>query len=360
MGYFSFFFLLIALFSLKNAGARQQLFFEQLNIADGLSHSLISGCVEDQKGFMWFATQDGINRYDGYGFKVYQSGEGPRHPSSSWINSIYMDKKDQIWILFQGSGINRFDTHKDLFYNYKTGGDNVGSISTNVIQPLNSSLFNMFYEDVNDQLWIGSQNGLNFYHRESDTFTVFQNKPGNPLSLIDNRIISLDGDHEGNIWIGTQRGLSKFEVKNQKFINFYKKELFKSNNDSVISIVKVLNDSTVIAGSPIGGAVLIELNKSTGNYIFTNILTKSTIINEEASIMSIYQTTQGRILVGMIGGLYELSKHDDQWNSRLLNSTLGYKINKVYVFGIQLPAQFDGWTVIFQPADDVQLNIFIF
>ncbi|MBN2806341.1 MAG: response regulator [Prolixibacteraceae bacterium] len=329
MGHFSFFLLLIALFTFQGVGARQQLFFEQLNIADGLSHSLISGCVEDQKGFMWFATQDGINRYDGYGFKVYQSGEGPRHPSSSWINSIYMDKKDQIWILFQGSGINRFDTHKDLFYNYKTDEETEGSISTNVIQPLNSSLFNMFYEDVNDQLWIGSQNGLNFYHRESDSFTVFQNKPGNHLSLIDNRIISLDGDQVGNIWIGTQRGLSKFEVKNQKFINFYKNELFKSNNDSVISIVKVLNDSTVIAGAPIGGAVIIELNKNTGTHTFTNILTKSTIINEEASILCIYQSTQGRILVGMIGGLYELSKHDDQWNSRLLSPTLGYKINKI-------------------------------
>ena len=329
MGNLSFLLLVLALFFIHRADARQQLFFEQLNIADGLSHSLISGCVEDQKGFMWFATQDGINRYDGYRFKVYQSGKGPRYPSSSWINSIYIDQKDQIWILFQGSGINRFDTHKDLFYNYQPDKDKQGAISTNVIQPLNSSLFNLFYEDINNDLWIGSQNGLNLYHRESDSFTVFQHKQGNQFSLIDNRIISLDGDQEGNIWIGTYRGLSKYEVKSQQFINFHKNDLFKSLNDSVITIVKVLNDSTVIAGSPIGGLIIIEYDQSTASYNFTNVLTKSTILNEEASILAITQTSNGKILIGMHGGLYELYKQDNQWNYRLLNSTLGYRINKI-------------------------------
>lgn len=324
--YINFLFVLFICFQVE---AKQQLYFEQLTIADGLSHSLISGCVEDQKGFMWFATQDGINRFDGYGFKVYQSGMGPRYPSSSWINSIYIDQKDQIWILFQGSGINRFDTHKDLFYNYKAAEGQEGSISTHVIQPLNSSLFNLFYEDVKGQLWIGSQNGLNLYHRGTDTFTFIQKIPGESNSLIDNRIISLDGDEHGNLWIGTLNGLSKYDPEQQQFTNFYKSELFKSVNDSAITVVKVVNDSTILAGSPIGGLFIIEYHKQKAAYTISNILTRSNILNEESSILAIAKTSTGKILVGMHGGLYEVFKKNNQWQSNLFKTTQGYKINKI-------------------------------
>ena len=79
--------------------------FHQLSLEDGLSHSLVSDMVEDDLGFLWLGTQDGLNRYDGYGFRVYYAGTGDKTPSKNWITDLYKDKFGQIWVYYRETGL---------------------------------------------------------------------------------------------------------------------------------------------------------------------------------------------------------------------------------------------------------------
>ncbi len=320
--------LLISFFQPGNA-QQYQISFEQLNLADGLSHSLISGCAEDETGFMWFSTQDGINRYDGYGFKVYQPGRGPRFPSATWVNNIYMDREAQMWILFQGQGMNRFDTKTEMFYGYQPDPDKPGSISGIQIQPLTSNINNVFFEDRSNNLWIGSQTGLNLYNRSTDSFRNFYHDPNDLNSLSDNRILSLSGDSKGNIWVGTRNGLNLLDPNTGICQRFENGNPSNTLSDSTISTIFIENDSTIWIGTPMGGLNLIQSPDHPDRLKITHLLTRSVIKNEEASINSIYKTRSGKILVGMIGGLYEIIQSKSGWNAIPFIKTLFYSIEGI-------------------------------
>jgi len=296
--------------------------FEQLNLSDGLSHSLISGCIEDNRGFMWFATQDGLNRYDGYKFKVYQQGRGPRNPTNSWINNLYLDRHDQLWIIFQGKGLNRFDTKTEMFYDYVPDQNKPGSISDVQLQPVISYLDITFFEDCFNNLWMGSQKGLNLYNRKEDSFTTFIHKPDDPYSLSDSRISSISCDSKGNLWVGTYNGLNRIDPKTGKCTKFMIDSQGFSLSDTSISTILVENDSTIWVGTPMGGVNLLEFPDNPEKFKITRFLPKSAIENEEASIINIYKTRKGKILIGMIGGLYEIRRTPNGWSTIPYEKTL--------------------------------------
>jgi signal transduction histidine kinase/ligand-binding sensor domain-containing protein/CheY-like chemotaxis protein len=301
---------------------QNQVTFEQLNLADGLSHSLISGCAEDHRGFMWFATQDGLNRYDGYKFKVYQQGRDSRNPTNSWINKIYLDREAQMWIVFQGKGVNRFDTKTEIFYNYIPDKDKPGSISDDHLQPLTRYINNTFYEDCFNNLWIGSQSGLNLYNRKKDSFTAFFHNPNDSSSLSHNRITSISGDSQGNIWVGTQKGLNRLDPKTGKFRRFLYDSQGNTLSDTTITTIFVENDSTIWIGTPMGGLNLLQFPDNQGKLKISRFLPKSLIKNAEATILRIYKTRTGRMLIGMIGGFYEIKQTSNGWNTISFENTL--------------------------------------
>ena len=90
--------------------------FEHLSIEDGLSQNLVSSIIQDYRGFMWFGTKDGLNRYDGYSFKVYRNEIGDSTTiSDNFITSLYVDSKSRLWVGTR-NGLNLFDAKTDKFY----------------------------------------------------------------------------------------------------------------------------------------------------------------------------------------------------------------------------------------------------
>jgi signal transduction histidine kinase/ligand-binding sensor domain-containing protein/DNA-binding response OmpR family regulator len=303
--------------------------FEQLNLSEGLSHSLISGCAEDKPGFMWFATQDGIDRYDGYSFKVYQPGSGPRFPTSAWINNIYIDREDQIWIAYQGKGLNRLDTKTEIFYDYSAGGTGRGSISDIRIQPPSAFSDRVFYEDIAGNLWIGTQNGLNLYDRNTDCFKVYKKNPGDTSALSNNIIYCIKGDSAGKLWIGTRNGLNLLDPKTGKCRQYLKNSIPNSLSDTTINTLFVENDSTIWAGTAMKGLNIISLNHDQTVKSVRYLLTRSVVQNAEATINCIYRTRSGKMLAGMIGGLYEVRRSGEEWECFPLEKTLNSSISHI-------------------------------
>ncbi len=188
--------------------------FEHLTVEQGLSKNIVICILQDRQGFMWFGTQDGLNKYDGYRFTVYKHNPlDSTSLSGSGVGSIYEDRSGTLWIGTDG-GLNRFDREKEQFSRFVHDPNNPSSLSDNKVSSI--------YEDHKGTLWIGTWGGgLNKFDREKKQFSCFVNDPKNPFSLSDNRIRVIHEDSQDVLWISTWGGgLNKFDRKKEQFTHF--------------------------------------------------------------------------------------------------------------------------------------------
>ncbi len=192
---------------------------EHLTIDDGLSQSSVNCTLQDSMGFLWFGTQDGLNRYDGYEFKIFKNLPFDDNSlSGNWIHTMIESGPGVLWIGTWSSGLNRFDTLNHQFTHFRhTPGDDRG---------LSSSRIRALYRDPSGVLWIGTWGGgLNRLDPAANTgtFTHYKNIPGNPASLSHNEVSTIYEDTSGSLWIGTVKGLNRFDRQTGQFTHFFHK-----------------------------------------------------------------------------------------------------------------------------------------
>jgi len=200
-------------FSASGLSQKTSVKFEHISIDQGLSESTVRSIWQDSKGFMWFGTGDGLNRYDGYKFTIYK--RNPKEPNSISHNMIWSIFEDSDSILWIGTdlGLNRFDYKIDQFTRYIHDPADTTTISHNSIRAI--------FEDHLGNLWIGTNGGLNRFDRETNQFTRYFSSPDDTTSLSSSRIRSLFEDRSGDLWIGTYRGFNKFDRETGKFTRYY-------------------------------------------------------------------------------------------------------------------------------------------
>lgn len=133
--------------------------FQRINSELGLSTNTVLCISQDSKGFLWVGTIEGLNRYDGYNFKIFK--HNPDDSTSLGANSIYYiyeDKSGTLWIGTYDGGLNKFDRDKEIFIRYVKDEKNVSSISSNKVYSI--------CEDKNGFLWVGTANGLNKFDKK--------------------------------------------------------------------------------------------------------------------------------------------------------------------------------------------------
>ncbi len=183
------------------SGVSQELYSSHLTVADGLSDAAISGVVQDSQGFMWFGTSfGGLNRYDGYEFKVYQNEESdPRSLSQNNVTVLYKDRLGTLWAGTDGGGLNRYNRATDDFTRFRPVPGDETSLAHGTVHGI--------CEDASGALWVGTDNGLCRLDRATGKFTTYRHDPNNPRSLSDNAIRSLFSDPDtGQVWVGTKSG----------------------------------------------------------------------------------------------------------------------------------------------------------
>lgn len=189
-----------------------QVKFQRLGLEQGLSQSTIFCILQDRRGFMWFGTQDGLNRYDGYTFTVYR--HEPRNAnslSSSLVSALIEDHESMLWV-GTDRGLNRFDPRTQQVTRFFHDSTDHQSLSHDWI--------NVICEDHAGTLWIGTRNGLNRFDRASETFTRFFHESLAGKNFHDNRIVALHEDHLQNLWIATGHGLYKLDESRENFTSF--------------------------------------------------------------------------------------------------------------------------------------------
>ncbi|WP_338789858.1 two-component regulator propeller domain-containing protein [Bernardetia sp. MNP-M8] len=192
---------------------------EHLSIDQGLSQSTVLSILQDQKGFMWFGTQDGLNRYDAYKFKLFKSqrGDSTSLPDNN-IQTLFQSKDGTIWVGTE-AGLSIYNLDFDNFTSYRYQGAHKKSISNDDVSAIT--------EDTTGVIWIGTKKGLNKFDRKTKTFERYF-ADGKTNSIPDNEITALYTDKKGNVWIGTQNGVARYQPKTNNFKVFLADSTFSS------------------------------------------------------------------------------------------------------------------------------------
>ena len=188
--------------------------FQHLPTDAGLSQSDVLCILQDSRGFMWFGTEDGLNKYDGYKFTVYKNDpENNNSLSNNYVNDLKEDANGDIWIATLDGGLNKYDRQKNSFIHFTNDPKNSGSISDNYVGCL--------LKDDKGNIWAGTSNGIDIFDKKNNSFIKYLENNNDSNSISDNTITCMYEDKENNIWIGTiSGGLNLFNPEKKSFIRF--------------------------------------------------------------------------------------------------------------------------------------------
>lgn len=166
--------------------------FDHLTTEDGLSYPEVSSIIQDEMGFIWIATYEGLNRFDGYEFKVYKHDRTDLNSiSRNHIYSMALDTQDPdiIWIGTQ-DGLNKFDRRTETFTRYLNDPNDLNSLAQNNVTHLT--------QDSDGILWLGTADfGLERFDPVSETFTHYPHNPDDPSSLNNDSILKIFINRDG-------------------------------------------------------------------------------------------------------------------------------------------------------------------
>ncbi len=177
-------------------------YFEHLTLKDGLSGSRINAIAKDAYGYMWFATGNGLCKYNAYEFTSYFHNDSDTSSlTSNYVNDIFVDDKGSLWIATT-NGLSRFNYETESFANYL-----VGTIVKNISKTSNGNLLLSFYD------------GISYFSIQTKQQTFFNKVPGR-YSFKENIVNCAIEDKNGNLWIGTEGGLIKYNSGTKEFKNY--------------------------------------------------------------------------------------------------------------------------------------------
>ena len=218
---------LLSVFLHPSARAQQPgLKFRHLDINAGLSQNNVLCVLQDSRGFMWFGTRDGLNKYDGYQIIVYRND--PKNPysiSNNFIAGMVEDSHGYIWVATRGGGLNRYDREKDRFTSFQSDPNNPNGLSSNLLTSVAL--------DDQDNLWIGTEDGgLNYFEPPSGRFSRYMTNEKDPESLSGDYVRSILVDSRQNIWVGTYGyGMDLLDKSRRTFTRFR----YRSGDNTALS-----------------------------------------------------------------------------------------------------------------------------
>ncbi len=191
----------------------EQYKFRHLTTKEGLPSNNIKSIIKDKNGFMWFGTENGLAKYDGYEISTYIIQDDSIAESGDQnINSILDDNEGNLWVGTSQYGLQLFNRIDEIFIHFIHDPEKPYSLSHNNVKKI--------YQDKNKDIWIGTYGGgLNKFDFYSQKFATYKQEPENPYSKKD-KVITIFEDNSGTLWIGTMDGLYLFDRENEIFTPF--------------------------------------------------------------------------------------------------------------------------------------------
>jgi PAS domain S-box-containing protein len=275
--------------------------FEHLSIEDGLSQNAGLDILQDSRGYLWIGTQDGLNRYDGYSFKVYKHDtEDPTSISHNSILKMAEDENGILWIGTWGGGLNRYDPLTETFTSYQHDPNDPTSISDDTVTSIK--------KDSHGNLWVGTLSGLDRFDPATSTFEHFRNDSDDPESLSSNVVSVIFEDSNHQLWIGTGAygtegaGLNRFDPSTGKVVRY---QHSKNGPDSLSSnnIAAIYEDNDGIfwiatGGFSLTGGGLNQFDPNTGKAVAYKINPSDPNSIGGNDLMSLWGDSSGTLWIG--------------------------------------------------------------
>lgn len=351
------------------AGREEVFYFSALNLKDGLSQMSVLKICQDSKGYMWFATRNGLNKYDGEKFTVYwHSNQDSLSLTDNHITSLLEDSRGNLWV-GTVNGLNRIDLKTERNYRYHKTSSALSLSSDNVLS---------LYEDDKKRLWVGTNNGISLYIPEYDAFqhiglngllvregvnvitqdsrkrfligtatkglvvcnedmkyirSFTKSTPG--ASLTDNKVSAIFEDSRGQLWVGTNKqGLNRVDIDRSRIANYTRNNSRLPDNNIRCFCER---DGKLIIGT-FAGLCMLDI----GSYEFTPY--KNYNLKEGSlSHFSVYSTfidRSGTLWVGTYAGGVN---YYNAYNNRFVFHDPVLETNSLFgIFG-SMEATSDGW-----------------
>ncbi|NQZ09498.1 MAG: hypothetical protein HRT35_20295 [Algicola sp.] len=302
----------LALFGFQTSSyAASALRVSSYDIEDGLSQETILCIFQDRHGFMWFGTEDGLNRFDGQHFKVFKHQPGnPNSLAQNKITAITQDSTGTMWVTTAMGRLHRFERDTELFTRFKSQQFEGSSTSTALLN----------FNDT--QLWVGQSNQIARFNIKTQQFNQLElpstSRSGTAKSSSpSSEIFTMARDHNGDVWIGTVgNGLFVYLTKQQQFRHYlHERENPTSINSNTIKKVLIDSSNTLWIGTTNGLARYNPKTDDFERFIYDKNNPKSLSGN---SVNAIIEDTQQRLWIGTYNGLNAMepsTRHFTRFNS---------------------------------------------
>lgn len=321
------------------------------SVMDGLTSNTVWSITQDQQGFMWFGTKNGINRFDGYNFKAYQFNKKrpgslgnnfinvivPVGPKSLWVGTqggvyifdqekenfrfleeigrkgiydILKDRKQNIWIATRSAGLYRYAAGTGRLTNYKAGS---------LRNPISSNHIRKLAEDKHGRIWLATfGKGIDVLDAEGK---LLNNHSSKNSQLFSDQLLTMYCDRTGDIWAGTfGGGLTRFDTKLNRSENFKKED---GINDNIVRSICEPTPGKIYVGTEKGVNILNLADRR-----ISSVVRKASdpLSLSDNAIYSIYPDREGGVWIGTFFGgvnyLKEKSSGFEHYHSTAEPSTL--------------------------------------
>ncbi len=272
----------------------QQYKFHQLSIDQGMSQNTVQVITQDQQGFIWLGTQDGLNRFDGYNFLILRhERDNPNSLSDNFITALYPDSNGHLWIGTNSGGLNRYHIATKTFTRFRHNPADPNSPGSDNILCLAPAPGGMIF--------IGTSNGLSIFNPANETFINIKAGGNQSDQLNSNIILSVYTDSTGNVWLGTDGGgLSRLhqDQSGQLSISTWRRKPGTKLGLASDRITSVVEEKSGLLWIGTGDGGVQRFFTETGRFEAMNGLFPSTgriFINQ---INTVFRDRQNRIWIG--------------------------------------------------------------
>jgi ligand-binding sensor domain-containing protein len=274
------------------------------NDTNSINNNSVQDIIVDKDGILWFATEDGICKFNYQNEKFTRYKKNPKDTNSlnyNNVRSLLEDKEDHLWIGTYGGGLDCFDRKNNIFKHFKRNSEN---ISDNKVYQI--------YEDRHNNLWLATDGGLILFNRENNTFKPYVHDPGDSFSISHNNVMRIYEDSKGDLWVGTWGyGLNRLKKGYNNNLNsklcFYHYSHYDNkhsaglSNDIIYDILEDRFGNLFFATS--GGGINILLDRENGQFLKyrKDYNDPQSLSNNKVS--SLFEDKTGVLWVGSYGGI---------------------------------------------------------
>lgn len=260
--------------------------FIHITSNNGLSQNHVGSIIKDSKGFMWFATDEGLNRYDGYKFEVYKhQRDNPHTLTDNYIKHICEDSRGNLWV-GTINGLNKFNRKDGTFTRFLHEGQGIHIIH--------------IFEDARNRLWLGTSNGLALFNTQTNQVTWYRHDDNNVNSLSDDLVFRITEDKEGYLWVGTANGLNRIDTRTGLIKHYLRSADRYERNSNMVRALLVDGKGNLWAGTAGGGLCLYNRQSDHFTRFINDPANASSICHND--VLSLAQDDHGILWVGTENG----------------------------------------------------------